>query len=324
VEGLLAQLPGLSPDSADRQWIIIGLAGLAAFVFAIGVGTLIAYASDPIRRRLGAVAPAAAKPGVADKFAEWVHPLSKYVLPTKGRERDNVERQLIRAGFRSPNALATLYGLKVCLALTMGMAVFVFSRFLPQLSSNVILFYSAMAGAVGLVAPSTVLRHLVEKRQKRLRNGFPDALDMLVICVESGLGLTAAIGRVAEELQFSHPELAAELALVNAETRAGVEREAALKNLTERTGLDDIRGLVSLLVQTLRFGTSVADTLRVYSEEFRDKRMQRAEEQAAKIGTKLIFPLVLCLFPSFFVVAIGPAVLRIVDVFSQLSTNVAQ
>jgi tight adherence protein C len=149
-------------------------------------------------------------------------------------------------------------------------------------------------------------------------------LDLLVICVESGLGLAAAIQRVGEELRYSHPELAQEFALVNAEMRAGVDREAALHNLTARTGLEDIRGLVSLLVQTLRFGTSIADTLRVYSEEFRDRRMQRAEEQAAKIGTKLIFPLVFCLFPSFFVVAIGPAVIRIVAVFGQLGTSVSQ
>ena len=154
-----------------------------------------------------------------------------------------------------------------------------------------------IGGILGLMLPNIVLDHLVENRQKRLRDAFPDALDLLVVCVEAGLGLTAAIQRVADELHFSHPELAAEFALVTAEMRAGVDRETALKGLAARTGLDDIRGLVSLLIQTLRFGTSIADTLRVYSEEFRDKRMQRAEEQAAKIGTKLIFPLVFCLFP---------------------------
>jgi len=151
-----------------------------------------------------------------------------------------------------------------------------------------------------------------------LRTAFPDALDLLVVCVESGLGLAPALQRVADELMVSHPELGTELASVNAEMRAGVERTQALKNLSARTGLEDIRGLVALLVQTMRFGTSVADALRVYSEEFRDKRMQAAEEQAAKIGTKLIFPLVFCLFPSFFLVAIGPAVLRLIEVFKQL------
>ena len=131
--------------------------------------------------------------------------------------------------------------------------------------------------------------------------------------MESGLGLAAAIQRVADELDVSHEELAFELSTVNAEIRAGMPREKALRNLADRTGLQDIRGLVGLLVQTMKFGTSISDALRVYSEEFRDKRMQRAEEQAAKMGTKLIFPLVFCMFPIFFIVAIGPAVLRIVE-----------
>ena len=144
-----------------------------------------------------------------------------------------------------------------------------------------------------------------------MTNGFPDALDLLVVCVEAGLGLAAAIQRVADELNFSHPELAFELATVNAEIRAGRPREQALRNLADRTGLKDIKGLVGLLVQTMRFGTGVSDALRVYSEEFRDTRMQRAEEEAARMGTTLIFPLVLCMFPVFFIVAIGPAVLRI-------------
>ena len=136
-----------------------------------------------------------------------------------------------------------------------------------------------------------------------------------------GIRLAAAIQRVADELMVSHPELSTELALVNAEMRAGVDRTKALVNLADRTGLDDIRGLVSLLVQTMRFGTGIADALRVYSEEFRDKRMQAAEEQAALIGTKLIFPLVLCLFPSFFIVAIGPAVMRLIRVLGTMDAG---
>jgi tight adherence protein C len=170
-----------------------------------------------------------------------------------------------------------------------------------------------------LILPNVALNHLVERRQKRLRDGFPDALDMLVVCVEAGLGLMAAMQRVADELRFSHPELANEFALVTAEMRAGVDRVTALKGLAARTGLEDVQGLVSLLVQTLKFGTSIAESLRVYAEEFRDKRMQRAEEQAAKIGTKLIFPLIFCLWPSFFVVAVGPAVLRFIEAFRYLN-----
>ena len=193
------------------------------------------------------------------------------------------------------------------------------ARWFPGLTTAKLLLYMAMAAGAGVLLPSNVLDRLVERRLRRLRHGFPDALDLLVVCVEAGLGLSGAIQRVADEIVVSHAELSRELSLVNAEIRAGVDRSQALRNLADRTGLDDIRGLVSLLIQTMRFGTSVADALRVYSEEFRDRRMQKAEEEAAKIGTKLIFPLVFCLFPSFFLVAIGPAVLRLVDVFSQLS-----
>jgi tight adherence protein C len=191
-------------------------------------------------------------------------------------------------------------------------------RWFPEMSTAEVMWYLALAASVGLFGPNSALNRLEEKRLKKLRDGFPDALDMLVVCVESGLGLSSAIQRVADEIGVSHPELATEMAVVNAETRAGVDRTKALRNFADRTGLDDIRGLVSMLVQAMRFGTSVADTLRVYSEEFRDKRMQKAEEEAAKIGTKLIFPLVLCLFPSFFTVAIGPAVLRLIEAFSRM------
>jgi tight adherence protein C len=155
----------------------------------------------------------------------------------------------------------------------------------------------------------------LKKRQTLLRRAFPDALDLLVVCVEAGLGLKSAIARVAEELNVSHPELAAEFSLLTAEIRAGIEATDALDNLAKRNGLDDIRGFAALLSQSMRFGTSVAETLRVYAGEFREKRMQKAEEQAGKLAVKLIFPMVMCIFPSFFVVAIGPGVLAALGAF---------
>ena len=171
---------------------------------------------------------------------------------------------------------------------------------------------------IGVRLPDRALEHVRQRRIKRLRNGLPDALDLLVVCVESGLGLRPPSSASRASSSSATPTSGRSSSLVNAEMRAGVERAVALRNLANRTGVDDINGLVGLLVQTIRFGTSVAEALRVYSEEFRDKRMQKAEEQAAKIGTKMIFPLVLCLFPSFFIVAIGPAVLRIIAVFKQM------
>jgi len=227
-----------------------------------------------------------------------------------------MEHRFATAGITSPNALAVFYGVKALGALTLLALWMLTADMLPKLTTNRVVFYAILAMFVGLMLPNFVLNRLVNRRQRALRNAFPDALDLLIVCVESGLGLVAALQRVAGELQVSHPELAAELGRINAEIQAGMERDQALRNLSERTGLDDIRGLVGLLIQSMRFGTSIADALRVYSEEFRDKRMQRAEEIAATLGTKMIFPLIFCFFPSFFLVAIGPAAIRLVAAFA--------
>jgi tight adherence protein C len=300
--------------------IVLLVVGAAVCLFAYGVSSLVAGATDPVRRRLSEVAAATPQAGTprALDLSWFVDPLAKYLVPKRSAERDTAQTHLIQAGFRSPNALRNFYGAKAILALALPIVLLVASRWVPQVSTNTIMFAAVMLALTGVRLPDNVLGYLREQRIKRLRNGLPDALDLLVVCVESGLGLAPAIERVARELEFSHPELAQELGLVNAEMRAGVERPVALRNLAARSGVEDISGLVGLLIQTIRFGTSVAEALRVYAEEFRDKRMQKAEEQAAKIGTKMIFPLVLCLFPSFFIVAIGPAVLRIIAVFQQM------
>jgi tight adherence protein C len=308
---------------AQRALFVLGAAA-TVFLFALGVSLVGLSFIDPARRRLNRM-PSQPKPAgrAASALLRMIEPVSKYVLPTREDERSRVQKHLEFAGFKSASALSLFYALKTGIALVMLLAVLLSAQWLPQWPSNVLLLLAAAAAFVGLMLPNLVLDHMIKRRQKRLRDGFPDALDMLVVCVEAGLGLTAAIQRVATELRFSYPELAAEFTQVTAEMRAGVDREVALKGLAARTGLEDIRGLVSLLIQTLRFGTSIGDTLRVYSEEFRDKRMQRAEEIAAKIGTKLIFPLVLCLFPSFFIVAVGPAAVRLIDVFRTLGERMA-
>ncbi len=299
-------------DEATLRRILVGLSAATIFILGLGLTVLIMNLTNPLRRRMGLAKDA---PSANDKLMIRVTtalgPVASYILPQKELERDNARRQLGRAGFRSPQALQVFYAVKSLLAVALPMLVVIGSRWFPEIETSSAFTYAMVASATGLLGPNYVLRRLVERRIKSLRNGFPDALDLLVVCVEAGLGLAAAIQRVADELDVSHPELAFELSTVSAEVRAGMPREQALRNLADRTGVPDIRGLVGLLVQTMRFGTSVSDALRVYSEEFRDKRMQRAEEQAAKMGTKLIFPLVFCMFPVFFIVAIGPAVLRI-------------
>lgn len=309
-------------DSAGGPDIVLLLVavGAAVCLFAYGVSMLLAGARDPVRRRLAEVTASSGQNLETRTFdlGWFVGPLAKYVVPKASAERDSAHAHLVQAGFRSPQALRNFYGLKTILAIAIPLVLLVAARWLPALSTSMITFTAVLGAFLGVRLPNHVLEHLRQRRIKRLRNGLPDALDLLVVCVESGLGLAPAIERVARELEFSHPDLAQELSLVNAEMRAGVERQVALRNLAARSGVDDISGLVGLLVQTIRFGTSVAEALRVYSEEFRDKRMQKAEEQAAKIGTKMIFPLVLCLFPSFFIVAVGPAILRIIAAFKQM------
>jgi tight adherence protein C len=311
---------GVGTSSADAVWLLITV-GLAVCLLAYGVSLLVSGATDPVRRRLAEVTASGQPVGRAPSTLDlgWlVNPLAKYVVPKAAAERDSTQAHLVQAGFRAPQALRNFYGLKIVFALGLPLVMLISSRWLPALTTNMIIYGVLCAAFLGVRLPDTVLQHMRQRRIKRLRNGLPDALDLLVVCVESGLGLAPAIERVARELAFSHTDLAQELALVNVEMRAGVERPVALRNLAARSGVDDINGLVGLLVQTIRFGTSVAEALRVYSEEFRDKRMQKAEEQAAKIGTKMIFPLVFCLFPSFFIVAIGPAVLRIIAAFKQM------
>ena len=168
--------------------------------------------------------------------------------------------------------------------------------------------------AMGYLVPGMVLARMAKRRQHRIRLSLPDALDLLVVSVEAGLGLDQAIQRVADEIAFAHGELAEEMRLVNLELRAGKARAEALHNLAERTGVEDLSSLVAMLVQTDKFGTSIAQSLRVHSDVLRTKRRQRAEEAAAKTGVKMVFPLVFCIFPAIWVVTIGPAAIKIVEV----------
>ena len=178
-------------------------------------------------------------------------------------------------------------------------------------SAAVTLIMAAYCAVMGYVLPGMAVSRKIKKRQKEMQKALPDALDMLVVSVEAGLGLNAALVRVSEEMDRMSPVLSEQLGLVNLEIRAGTSREEALRNLGERTGLQDIISLVGMLIQTERFGTSVAQALRVHADTMRTKRRQRAEEAAAKTTIKLVFPLVFCIFPAMFVVILGPALIQI-------------
>jgi tight adherence protein C len=178
-------------------------------------------------------------------------------------------------------------------------------------------YFAAIGGALGFFLPSLLLSRLIEKRRKSISNGLPDALDLLIVCLEAGCSLDQAIVKATEELELAYPPLTEELRMLTTETRAGKPRMEAFRNLEARTKNEDIRALVAMLVQTDRFGTSVSQALRTFAEVSRTKRRQAAEERAAKVGVKLVFPLVLCLFPALFIATAGAAVIKIVEVFGQ-------
>jgi tight adherence protein C len=229
----------------------------------------------------------------------------------------DVRRFLVQAGYTDPSAVSVYWATRVSLALGLPGAGILIMPLLGAASSQVLLGILWL-GAVGWVGPTFFVRSRLKARQKEVQLALPDMLDMLVVCVEAGLGLNQALVRVSEEIDHVSTVMSEQLTMVNLEMRAGTPRDEALKNFAERTGVADIRSLVSMLIQTDRFGTSVADALRVHSETMRTKRRQRAEEAAAKTTIKLVFPLVLFVFPAMFVVVIGPSALAIFRTFSKL------
>ena len=291
--------------------------GAVAASFAGAVFFIVAKVNDPRNKRLGAIIHEDQGESALSRFSTSVE---SFAAPKKAEERHGAAKKLIMAGYRSTNAVSTFYAIKMVLALGLGAVVLIVMSLVPHPFSMAQVFMAvAAAAAVGLLTPSVFVEKRIAYRQRQIMRGIPDALDLLVTCTEAGLGLNQALQRVADEIRVGHPELSNELDVVNAEIGAGVDRSQALAGLHARTGLNEIRGLVSMFNQTMRVGTSIADALRMYAEEFRDRRTQAAEEKAAKLGTKMIFPLVFCFFPAFFIVAIGPAGIKIIRAFSGMS-----
>jgi tight adherence protein C len=242
-----------------------------------------------------------------------IHELIKRLgnfIPQSPKDVTVMQRRLIRAGIRNENALKILYGAKavcgVTFPLVMGLAVSATSAEPTNKIAGVL-----AACAAGFFLPNEYVRRMASKRQKEIARGLANALDLLVVCVESGLGLDQAILQVSKELEHAHPEISEEFGFVNLELKAGKRRVDALRNLAERTGVDDLKKLVAVLIQADRFGTGVAQSLRAHSDFMRVQARQVAEEKAAKLGVKLIFPIFFCILPSLFVVTVGPVAVKI-------------
>lgn len=231
-------------------------------------------------------------------------------VPVAPQDASLMRRYLFAAGYRSPTALTTFYGLKVALSVILVAFVFLVRTYITPIPLLQMLMLAG-AGLAGYFGPNLVLERLIGRRQEKLRFSLPDALDLMVVSVEGGLALDQAIQIVSRELEITHPEICEDLRLVTLEMRAGTRRADALRNLAERTGEPEIRNLVAVLIQTDRFGTSMADSLRTHSEYLRIRRRQDAEERANKVGVKLVFPIFFCILPSMFLVTGGPALLQI-------------
>ncbi|MCX6604606.1 MAG: type II secretion system F family protein [Acidobacteria bacterium] len=232
------------------------------------------------------------------------------VLPTSPKDVTVMRRRLIRAGIKGENALRILYGCKVFFGVAMPVAMGLLVANSESDSSNKILAILASAAA-GFFGPNEYVKIRSQKRQKEIQRGLANGLDLLVVCVESGLGLDQAIMQVAKELEHAHREIAEEFTMVNLELKAGKRRVEALRNLAERTSVEDLKKLVAVLIQADRFGTGIAQSLRAHADYMRVQARQIAEEKAAKLGVKLIFPIFFCILPSLFVVTVGPMAFKI-------------
>jgi tight adherence protein C len=280
---------------------------LLALVYAFSPGA--AGIAGRLSRLLNSTAPAREE-GFSEKQKERAFDalarVGKLLPASQGKAQSRGELMITRAGIRDQNAVLAIRGVKVLLPIALVTIVYLTEvyRYSPFL-------IFAAAVIAGVLLPEMWLLWRIRGRQHRLQKALPDGLDLLVICVEVGLGLDQAILRVAEELQIVHPELSDELQLVNLEMRVGKTRIDALRELARRTGLEDIKSLVAMLIQTERFGTSIAQSLRVHSDELRTKRRQRAEEMAAKTTVKMVPPLVFFIFPALMVVILGPAIITI-------------
>ena len=298
------------------------LAFLAAFLLIASIGILLFYREAALQRISEIIDPRPKRRsliGTVQQAGSSIGNLVKNfenLMPKSQKEVSVILTRLTRAGYRNESAVKIFYGCKVVTPLLLAAVAG-----LSGLASLGPFFVYLLALGGGFLAPDFWLGKRIDARQKRIQRGLPDVLDLLVICMEAGLSLDQATTRTAQELRHSQPELCDEIGVVVLEQRAGRARSEAWKNLAERTGVECLRNLVSMLVQTEQFGTSIAKMLRVHSDTLRVQRVQMIEELAGKTSVKLVFPLVLFIFPALFLVTLGPAVIVMVESFSTLTKH---
>lgn len=297
--------------------IVCVLAGLAMALFApVALRTR-------LRRFIGKSEPTQLESnGWVEKVAKVTQPLTKLSIPEEGWEKSALRTRFMNAGWRNPVAPTLFFASKTALAL-LGPAIIgvLVALSVITLAGSKLLFLLLLTATVGYYLPNMILNRIARRRKREIFESLPDALDLLTVCVEAGLSLERAFVKVAGEIHIKSVILAQELQIVLMEMRAGFSKEKALRNFALRSGVDDVDTLVAMLIQSERFGTSVGDSLRVYSENLRNKRRVLAEECAAKIGLKLLFPLIFCIFPTLLMVLMGPAVIQLTRTLAQVAAT---
>lgn len=312
-------------------FLVVGLTAACVGLLVFGLANVTPAEERAVHRRLTSLQTGATsyrdlqerrrRQQKRDRLASVLEALGEKVSSNR-TDLSKTRQWMTYAGIRHPNSVSIFIASRLVLALALGFGSFLGMAVLSQtgftLPVMTMWLITAMLGLLGWMAPFFYVDGRVKTRQTSIAKALPDTLDLLVVCVEAGLGLNQALVRVSEEIDRISQEMSDELTVVNLEIRAGTPRDEALRHLGERTGVDDVRSLTSMLLQTDRFGTSIADALRVHAETLRSKRMQRAEEAAAKTTVKMLFPLIFFIFPSIFVVLVGPAVFLFRDFFGGL------
>ncbi len=265
----------------------------------------------------GAVVSLGQESGPASDFAATIATPLNRLAPASAAEAHKLQKQLMQAGYRGPNAPVIYRALQLTSMVAYPCLVALVCALTARPLSSATVFI-LVAFVKGFMMPRYILGRMIRNRQQRVRWGLADALDLMVVSIEAGLGLNAAMLRISEELKDVHPDISEEFEMANLEIRVGRERDEALRNLAERTGVDDLRSLVAMLIQADRFGTSIARAVRVFSDSLRTKRRQRAEQAAQKAAVKLLFPLACFLFPTLFIAILGPAALQLMDTLKNL------
>jgi tight adherence protein C len=311
--------------SGDLIWYFSAIAFLALFLFCLGISQYIRQRSsrreliEKIKSGGESVGISYEEPSSGETkssfksgFLNLFKGLGNFTDPKKSANISKMRIKFLRAGIRHENAMPIFWGIKLILVVVLPL-IFIICRIsiFKLMGYQATVAIGVLSALLGFYLPDIWLKYQSDKRKQKMLEGLPDALDLLVVCVEAGMGMDGAINRIAKEIRLDSPVLSDELNLLNLELRAGKLREDALRNLALRTNLDEMNSLVTLLIQTDKFGTSVAIALRVYSDSFRTQRYQKAEELAAKIPVKLIFPLILFILPALFVAIVGPAAIRI-------------